>query len=490
MTSVAADPAALANRSEPRAAVALLATIAVAFVGLLVAAAFHLPDPLIRHDDYPALFGDAETYYVKTLTEGRWLNYLWHMRELLLPSWVNYLIYNGLWAIVLGCLAHNALGAQAELWRKGAVALIAGLSAPSLLIALWFNTLIPGMAVLAIYALATTQLSDRTCRWLLVPFVPLALMAYTTFPFFLLAFCLTRADTQRSARDLAQLLGLFILCFALAMASIYTLNYVFHGVFGVPMAEWRVPNPAHDLESLLTNMGMIGSFLVVSASLMSFHFLPLTVFQLVLFAWALRVMGQDDRWRAIYPVAGILLGLGLIFVQTIKTGIILPARVSGFVWLYYAVVLGVFSQLMAQRSATGERLGRNLLAFVALIYVAFSVLQSRDVTAWQADSRAMAAQITPTEGPIYVTGTYLSLPSGEKSGLQHDLAVAFRLTQLTGREVVMCALDAAACAVVPEAMQQGAAGPEYQVRNLDGMSVVLLSADPIREGADNIPAGG
>ncbi|MFV1495076.1 hypothetical protein VWY34_06415 [Phaeobacter sp. JH20_02] len=472
------------------AATPLLATIAVAFFGLLIAAVFQLPDPLIRHDDYPALFGDAETYYVKTLMEGRWVNYLWHLRETLLPSWANYLIYNGLWAVVLGCLAHNALGAGAPLWRKGAVALIAGLSAPALLISLWFNTLIPGMAILAIYALATTQLSDRACRWLLVPFVPLALTAYTTYPFFLLALCLTRADTQRSARDLASLLGLFILCFALAMASIYTLNYLFHGVFGIPMAEWRMPKPAHDLASLLANIGLIGDFLGSSASLVSFHFLPLTVFQVALFGWAVWLVGRSDPWRAIYPLAGICLGMGLIFVQTIKTGITLPPRVSGFVWLYYAVLLGLLSQELAARGGVWDRIGRNLLAFVALIYLAFNLLQHRDVTAWQADSRRMADQILAVEGPIYVTGTYLSLPSGKKSGLQHDLSVAFRLTQLTGRDVVICAMTPTACAHLPVEVQAGAKGPDYEVRNLDVGSVVMLSATPIRAAAHNVPAGG
>ncbi|MEK0165424.1 hypothetical protein VWX35_01590 [Phaeobacter sp. A36a-5a] len=472
------------------AATPLLATIAVAFFGLLIAAVFQLPDPLIRHDDYPALFGDAETYYVKTLMEGRWVNYLWHLRETLLPSWANYLIYNGFWAVVLGCLAHNALGAGAALWRKGAVALIAGLSAPALLISLWFNTLIPGMAILAIYALATTQLSDRACRWLLVPFVPLALTAYTTYPFFLLALCLTRADTQRSARDLASLLGLFILCFALAMASIYTLNYLFHGVFGIPMAEWRMPKPAHDLASLLANIGLIGDFLGSSASLVSFHFLPLTVFQVALFGWAVWLVGRSDPWRAIYPLAGICLGMGLIFVQTIKTGITLPPRVSGFVWLYYAVLLGLLSQELAARGGVWDRIGRNLLAFVALIYLAFNLLQHRDVTAWQADSRRMADQILPVEGPIYVTGTYLSLPSGKKAGLQHDLSVAFRLTQLTGRDVVICAMTPTACAHLPAEVQAGAKGPDYEVRNLDVGSVVMLSATPIRAAAHNVPAGG
>ncbi|MFS4580827.1 hypothetical protein [Phaeobacter sp. C3_T13_0] len=468
----------------------LAATIAVAFVGLLIAAAFQLPDPLIRHDDYPALFGDAETYYIKTLMEGRWVNYLWHLRETLLPSWINYLIYNALWAVVLGCLAHNALGREAALWRKGAVALIAGLSAPALLISLWFNTLIPGMAILAIYALATTQLSERVCRWLLVPFVPMALTAYTTYPFFLLALCLTRADTQRSAKDLAALLGLFILCFALAMASIYSLNYLFHGVFGIPMAEWRMPNPAHDLASVLENIGLIGEFLSSSASLVSFHFMPLTLFQLVLFGWAVWEVGKSDPWRAVYPLAGICLGMALIFIQTVKTGITLPPRVSGFVWLYYAVLLGLMSQELTVRGAGWDRIGRNLLAFVAMIYLAFNILQHRDVTAWQTDSRRMVDQIIPVDGPIYVTGTYLSLSSGEKSGLQHDLSVAFRLTQLTGREVIMCAMGSTHCAELPQEVQAGAAGPDYEVRNLDGVSVVMLSAIPIRVGAPNVPDGG
>ncbi|MFW8594217.1 hypothetical protein [Cribrihabitans neustonicus] len=457
----------------------LPALVVAVLAGLLLTALFQLPDPLVRHDDYPALWADPALFYSKTLTEGRWINYLWHLRGMVTPAWLNFLAYQLLWAVYLGCLVHNAFGPGVELWRRAMVALVAGLCLPWVLISLWFNTLIPGLAILALYAWFTTRTSERASRWLMVVFVPAALMAYTTYPFLILALSLTRAGVARSARDLAGLLALFIASFALGMLAIYTLNYAEHGVFGVPMAEWRHPSPAHDLASALENARLAGHFLTSLAMKGSYNNLFVLLLQGALFAAATAAVLRQDRWRGLYMLAGAGLGVALICVQVIRTGIDTPVRSGGFLWIYLAVFLGLFT--LHLKAEGRDRLGRNLLFTVAAAYAIFTGMLHHSFTEWQRLSRAMAAELMGGTGPVYVTGTYLGLPEAVESDLQKAQAVAFRLGHLTGREIVMCEEAPERCESLPEELRAGHAGAGYAVREIEGVTVLLLPPEPLRE---------
>lgn len=485
MTSAMHAPSAADMQSgQSRARTGLWSLIAMIFVGLLVAAAFQLPDPMIRHDDYPALLADPTLYYMKTLTEGRWLNHLWHLRGWATPAWVNYLAYQACWAIYLGCLVHNAFGREAEVWQRLMVGLIAGLSLPWVLISLWFNTLLPGMAVLALYAVLATRLSERSCRWLMVLFVPVTLMAYTTYPFLILALSLTRAGVARSARDLAALVGVFIGSFALGMLAIYTLNYGVHGVFGVPMAEWRNPSPVRDLPSALANAQIAGQYLVNLAYKGSFANVMLMFAQGAVLGAAIWMVGRQDKWRVLYLLTGMALGLGLILLQVFKTGIDMPLRSGGFVWAYLAVLFGLF--VITLRDRGQARLGRNLLFTITACYMVFAGLTHYFNAAWPRLSQTIAAELKTAQGPVYVTGTYLSLDAAVKSDLQKTHSVAFRLNLLTGREIVMCESAPQDCAALPPELLAGLLGQTaknaYEVRQVEGGSVLMLSATPLRAG--------
>ncbi|MEX0303875.1 MAG: hypothetical protein AB3N24_15765 [Leisingera sp.] len=447
--------------------------IAAVFAGLLVAALFQLPDPMIRHDDYPALLAQPELFYTKTLTEGRWLNYLWHLRGAVTPAWLNYLAYQFLWAIYLSCLVHNAFGREAETWQRVMVALIAGLCLPWILISQWFNTLIPGLAVLALYAWLATRLSERACRMLMLVFVPVSLMAYTTYPFLILALSLTRSGIARSARDLAGLLALFIASFALGMLAIYSLNYFEHGIFGVPMAEWRNPSPAHDLASVLENSKLVWHFLSSLALKGSYANVPLMLLQGAVLAAAAWTVLRQDKWRALYMLSGAVLGLGLICLQVIRTGIDMPVRSGGFLWIFFAVFLGLFA--VSLRDSGRIRLSRNLLFGATAVYVVFAVMLNHTYYRWPQLSRAMAAELQAGQGPVYVTGTYLSLDAAVKSDLQKAHAVEFRLEHLTGREIVMCESKPEACAALPDELRNGLQGNGYAVRPVAGGTVLMLS---------------
>ncbi|MEL6435067.1 MAG: hypothetical protein AAFQ28_14845, partial [Pseudomonadota bacterium] len=82
-----ARPIGVAKLGYPQliACVALLAVFCVSLP--------NLADPMIRFDDYPAYFADPTHFYMKTLSEGRWVNYWWHLRGFVTPSWANFALY-------------------------------------------------------------------------------------------------------------------------------------------------------------------------------------------------------------------------------------------------------------------------------------------------------------------------------------------------------------------------------------------------------------
>ncbi|TNJ44385.1 hypothetical protein [Phaeobacter sp. B1627] len=425
----------------------LLRLILLCFAGILLASAPQIMDPLLRHDDFQALFNDARGYYPKTLSEGRWLNYLWLAWSPALSAPVTYILYQACWAIYLGTLVHLAFGAGDAVWRKLSVAMIAGLAAPTLLISLWFNTLLPGLMVCAAYALLCATLSERWGRWLLLPFVPLALMGYTMNPLLLLAICLTRRDAPRSALHLAKVLALFVTSFALGMGVIYTLNLHFHGVFGIPMAAWRTPTPAYDMASALSNLVRMGDVMGIAARVVAYNFMPLTYGLLGLGGLAVVWVGRRNPWEVIYSLTGIGIGLALIAVQAVKSGVVMPPRVLGFALVFYAVLLGHVSRRLP------ERIARAMLAGLAMLFAMFSILQHREMVPWQHETRAMAEQIGTGPEAVFVSGTYLSLPSVLGAGIQHARGFRLRLQYLTGRQVILCEETPAACEVLSASLK-------------------------------------
>ncbi|MBL4750894.1 MAG: hypothetical protein JKX71_10000 [Amylibacter sp.] len=222
----------------------LCIVIGLTYLVIMLVSGNQALDPMIRHDDYPALLADPSGFYIKTLTEGRWLNYWWHLRGLVTPSWLNYALYQFFWVTFAGASAVNACKHNSPLSYVTALSIMIAIASPALLISLWFNTLIPGLGLVALFAVLANYLSHKSTQYMLLLFVPATLMAYTAYPFLLLGICLTASTRQRSLRDLSILVILFVISFALGIMLIYGLNYFEHSVFGMKMAEWRNPAPA------------------------------------------------------------------------------------------------------------------------------------------------------------------------------------------------------------------------------------------------------
>ncbi|MEP2640121.1 hypothetical protein [Roseobacter sp.] len=421
------------------------------WVALAVATAMCLPnliDPMIRHDDYPALLGRAEDFWSKTLHEGRWLNYLWHLRKVLTPAWVNHAVYQICWVIFASVLAIAAAPPGRHPLIAAPMAALIVVAPPAALISLWFNTLLPGLALVAVYALVVHHVSQRTARWLLPVFILPTFMAYTTYPILLLALCLARTGT-RSLRDLAGLLCVFTISFAAAILATYTLNWHVHGVFGIPLADWRNASPAHDLGGLLHNLSAVRATFVDFATKISVGSHSLMVTHLVCFTGAITLLARHARLELAYLGAGLLVGVALTILQAAKLGVLVPTRALLFIWVFYALIMMRGAQILMRRDGPIRYLGLMVTITLVVIYAGINHVRYAQFHEWQAQTHKTAAHLATLPGPVHVQGSATRNTVGQSAGIQSDWALYFRLFQLAGRDVVLCQEHNADCNGAP-----------------------------------------
>lgn len=434
----------------------LLPVLAVTLVAVLAISLPNLADPMIRYDDYPAYFADPSGFWAKTLHEGRWVNYIWHLREVTTPAWLNFAVYQALWATFAASLAVAALGRGGLGWFTVTLSLMIVVSPPAMLISLWFNTLLPGLGLVAFFAVLACHLSQWHLRLLLPVFVVLTFMAYTTYPLLLLAVVLVRTQ-RRSIVDLVVLLGLFTASFIAAVLVTYTLNWQVHGVFGVPLADWREAAPAADLAGYAANLPTLWAALADFLDKTSFGFFPATIFHLCLLAGGLAVLLRRAPLEALYLAAGLVTGLCLVAVQVMKLGAIVPPRAFIFAWVLYAVIVVRAAKELSHTPSLTGRLARNAALLIVGSYLLQVFQQYTIYRGWQSETRQIGAAITDMPGQIRVQGDPMSIPSARQAGVQNNLGFAFRLQQVTGNRVLMCTEENVECAdsnVLPAAVEK------------------------------------
>ncbi|MCR8827657.1 hypothetical protein [Pseudosulfitobacter koreensis] len=448
-------PAAL--RLGPVVALALLAVLAISLPNLI--------DPFMRHDDYPALFAEGKWFWEKTLNEGRWLNYLWHIRGFVTPSWLNFAVYQALWAVLAAAIAVAAMGRDGHPWFARVLALFILIAPPATLISLWFNTLIPGLAVVTLFAVIACWVTPRTLRTLLPLFVIVSFWAYTTYPLLLLAVCLVRTE-KRSLRDLIGLCTLFVASFAAAVLLTYTLNWYVHGIFGVPLADWREATPAADLAGMVANLGVLRETFATLLDVTSYGFMPASYFHIAMLVLATLMMLRLAPMETLYLHAGMLMGMGLIVLQVLKLGVQVPPRTFLFAWVFYALIFLRTAALLSRLDHGGGlrgRIARNLALLVVLSYLLQTFNQYTIYRPWQAETRTLAEVAEASEGPILIYGPLDKLSSYEGAYVQSEMAMVFRMRQVAEREVLICDSDPDACAKVVSSRAEANQPPALRV---------------------------
>lgn len=251
---------------------------------------------------------------------------------------MNFAIYQAFWALFAASLATVVVRQKGLTFFKGTLALLILVSPSALLISLWFNTLLPGLGLVAIFGLLACRVSSRTLNLLLPVFVVTTFMAYTTYPLLLLAIILFRQES-RSFPKLIGLLALFTISFIIAILITYTINWSVHGIFGVPLAEWREATPAHNLSQLRDNLPKLLETFNAFMTKSSFGFFPAQIFHIALMVGASLVLLRHEPLEALYIYAGLITGITLIVLQVLKLGVAIPARTLIFVWVFYAITV-------------------------------------------------------------------------------------------------------------------------------------------------------
>lgn len=484
MSDATVDTAVSGTRGAVRAVPRLRmgVTLWVALAAVFLMSLPNLVDPMIRYDDFPALLADAELFWLKTLHEGRWINYFWHLRGVVTPAWLNFAVYQILWAVFAAATATVVTRNRGPAFFTLVLALVILVSPSAMLISLWFNTLIPGLALVAVFAVMACRLSERALLAWLPAFVILTFMAYTTYPLLLLALCLFRSE-RRSIVRLSGLLALFTASFLVAVLVTYALNWQVHGVFGVPLADWRAATPAADVAGLLANLPKLWSVLSDFAVSSSFNFGPAVLFHLTLFAGATLVLLRHDRMEAFYLHAGLVTGLALVTVQVVKLGVSVPPRAFIFAWVFHAVLVVRAAQILSERTVLPGRLARNAVALIVGSYGLQGHLLTLDFRPWQAETREIAGVLAVLPDPILIVGKPMLLASAHRAGIQSDEALPFRLRQLIGRDAVLCAELANGCGT-PASEPNGYAmttDTGVAIRVTGSGTVVDLSQAEVRE---------
>ncbi len=226
----------------------------VAFiVFIFLYATSQLIHPYISHDDWdflaPVSWGLAySTPWEKTLTEGRWLSYLWSDISTYFTPQGSYLFFiisylflvcGAVWqaakphTFVLAALAifFSPMLGQLSLWPTG----MSG------------SVLLCGLAMWMVL-----RLDERFATAIVFSGTLLLVLAYPPLASVLL---LTAAAKKANSpiREHIYLGAAYVVGFAAGSCLIFILNLIFHGYFGVKVASWRTPHPLHDLTDLIAN---------------------------------------------------------------------------------------------------------------------------------------------------------------------------------------------------------------------------------------------
>ena len=395
-----------------------------------------LGDPLIRHDDYPAYFGLEMAYYEKTLAEGRWLNYWWMSREPTWPAPAAFLHYLLGWAIFCAAAALVAFGSGVKLIYVALASVLIALSPQGYLISAWFNTLGLGVWLLAFFAVLVVYVSARTARWLMLVLAPVSMLSYTTYPLVMSALLFAHHDTRRSAKDAVLVTLLLAVTIVLGLLLMYSINSYAHGVFGLQIADWRTPTPAHDLESLLANLRVLSHFFDRAITSIGYGFVSVGVLNIALLALGLTVLALHTRLEAVYLALGLAAAVGVLLINGVKEGVDVPMRAMIGAWVFFAIILARSAYVLGEgRFGKPAVLG---IALLAAFYAGQLQKNTRFFNEWLGGTRQLAEQLPADAERFVIFGHLWSLPGAAEARIGHYYALSARLTQLSGIPGINC----------------------------------------------------
>ncbi len=264
--SVTAEPATRERSSwRPRRTLpewlVVLGALCLALV--VTGAVLQVAHPFIRHDDWPFTLGRHEpgstAQRIRNLYEGRWLNTVyWYV----IGQRTSIVVASTVFVVAYSAFVWGFVRALAPPTRLSTFVLTFAVFVSAIWIRLiyWPGTLSASMIVAAT-AVWTLPWARRR-RWMLavwmVVFVVLSILSYP--PVAALVF-LTFVVTElgESTRRLFVGAVAFVASYGIGVLTVYALNWLAFGTFGLTISAWRRPNPLRSLDDLTTNLGRYGT---------------------------------------------------------------------------------------------------------------------------------------------------------------------------------------------------------------------------------------
>ncbi|MEL6219972.1 MAG: hypothetical protein AAFR79_16150 [Pseudomonadota bacterium] len=406
----------------------------LAVVPLPILAAFApglFVDPILGPAAGAALFRDADAAHAEALLNGHWMLWIWSARTWPQDLETLIMLFYGGWAVYCAGLAQAIFRHDGSPTRAMLLAIALALAPPLADISIVLPAAVPTILLLVGHLLAVLLLPVRLGTGLLLVVTPLFMITDASLVMMALATHVIVVGTGRDGArpTLTTSLVLFLFGVAIGILAIFLLNQWQHGVFGL---EKPIAAPLAEGEDRLA---LIGEWIAEFGHSLLGSLAPfgpiMVVASFVILFWC--ASGHADRL-----FGTLVLGLLVIFGETVISGRAPLPQALLFVWVMVVVVLGTAA------AWSPVRLLSILLVIGLVVSAAIGGVwwQARyaNSDALRAGSAAMVSDLAGSlEDPprlIAIAGSPSSIEGGE--ALREFEQLAFRVHQLTGIPTVQC----------------------------------------------------
>lgn len=283
-----------------------------------------------EHDDWDfmtRLLPDMASYaspWQKTLSEGRWVNWLWSLEARTLPARFLYGLY--VLGYCLFCWLSSCLISTRFSYRI-LIAFLLFFSVPFSSLSLWPATSSPMVWISALFVLSVLTLGFNFIIFSLYNIIiflsyssmisSMTLVMLAIFPFF----CL-------------EIILFYGVSYLAGILTSFSLNRIFHGTFKIVLEEWRHPHPLHGLEDFRINGLKVFHFWNECLHTYRIEFIISFFLMLAVFYFRKKTAIQ------------FLLGVCLVFLTEsllqISSGVDIPVRSTYWLWCFFIGVFALF----------------------------------------------------------------------------------------------------------------------------------------------------
>ena len=332
----------------------------VAALALFAASPANFLDPIAGFDDYTTLFGWLDAYYGKTLSEGRWVNFLWQYFVGPIDRHAAFLFVILSWCAICGLIAASVFREDSRPLRAILFAVAMAVAPPFAKFAAWSNTVVPVLTVLLTYGMIAAWARPAVSAAALLVFAPIGLMTYTTSPM-IMALALALCADWRGLRRGVGMVGLIAAGVALGVLTIYAATWEVHGVFGMVADSWREATAVKSAGDLVANADkaaekFTGNLLALVHPAVLVGFLMLIGAPFAAYAVIPRLA------LPIFAVLGS--GLGLLMLNFLLSGVSFPLRALPFFWLGIAALFALMAREATRRWIAGCALAALVLMVI------------------------------------------------------------------------------------------------------------------------------